>query len=106
MTPLPGRPSTADPDLLRARCAALADAVGGKVVAGDGTVGGGGAPGHVLAGWAVALPAAVGPALRTGRPPVIARIDHDRCLVDLRCIPPADDAVVRDAVLAAAAAAV
>jgi L-seryl-tRNA(Ser) seleniumtransferase len=93
----------ADPDVLRERCAALADAVGGKLVPSDGTVGGGGAPGQVLPGWAVALPAAVGPALRTGRPPVIARIDRDRCLVDLRCIPSADDAVVRDAVVAAAA---
>ncbi len=88
----------ADPDVLRERCAALADAVGGKVVASDGTVGGGGAPGHVLPGWAVALPPEVGPALRTGRPPVIARIDRDRCLVDLRCIHPADDALVRAAV--------
>jgi L-seryl-tRNA(Ser) seleniumtransferase len=92
----------ADPDVLRARCAALADAVGGKVVPSDGAVGGGGAPGLALPGWAVALPASFGAALRAGRPPVIARVDAQRCLLDLRCVPAGDDAVLRDAVLAVA----
>jgi hypothetical protein len=31
---------------------------------------------------------------------VIARIERDRCLLDLRCIPPSQDEALRDAVLA------
>jgi L-seryl-tRNA(Ser) seleniumtransferase len=90
---------TADRDRLRSRCAALAEVVGGKVVASSGAVGGGGAPGVALDGWAVALPAEYARALRTGTPAVVARIDDDRCLLDLRCVPEADDALLRDAVL-------
>jgi L-seryl-tRNA(Ser) seleniumtransferase len=90
----------ADPEALRVRCVALADAVGGKVVASSGAVGGGGAPGLTLDGWAVALPADFARPLRLGAPPVIARVDRDRCLLDLRCVPDADDVRLRDAVLA------
>ena len=39
-------------------------------------------------------------ALRTGDPSVVARIEHGRCLIDLRCVDPADDARVADAVRA------
>jgi L-seryl-tRNA(Ser) seleniumtransferase len=91
----------ADPDALQRRCAALADAVGGTVVASSGVVGGGGAPGLELDGWAVSLPAQFARPLRAGRPPVITRVEHDRCLLDLRCVDPTDDTVVRDAVLRA-----
>ncbi|MCW2713920.1 MAG: L-selenocysteinyl-tRNA(Sec) synthase, partial [Frankiales bacterium] len=45
----------ADAAGLRARCDRLAAAVGGDVVPSDGVVGGGGAPGLVLPGWAVAV---------------------------------------------------
>jgi L-seryl-tRNA(Ser) seleniumtransferase len=93
----------ADPDRLLARATALAGAVGGEVVPSDGVVGGGGAPGLALPGWAVALPAAYAEALRTGDPCVVARVDHGRCLVDLRCVPEASDGAVTAAVLAAAA---
>jgi L-seryl-tRNA(Ser) seleniumtransferase len=88
------------PDSLALRCRTLADAVGGEVVASDGTVGGGGAPGLVLPGWAVALPASYAEALRRGSPCVVGRVERDRCLLDLRCVPPDDDARLRDAVLA------
>ena len=94
----------ADPAVLRTRCAALAEAVGGKVVPSRGVVGGGGAPGLELDGWAVALPAEFARALRDGRPPVITRVEHDRCLVDLRCVRADEDALVRDAVLRAVGA--
>ena len=87
-------------DELRMRCAALAAAVGGEVVPSDGAVGGGGAPGMVLPGWAVALPAACAEPLRLGTPSVVGRVERDRCLLDLRCVPGADDERVRDAVLA------
>jgi hypothetical protein len=32
----------------------------------------------------------------------VARVERDRCLVDLRCIDPGDDPVLADAILAAA----
>ena len=83
----------ADPDVLRERCAALADAVGGKVVAERRGGRRRRRPGTRAAGLGGRPAARGGPVLRTGRPPVIARIDRDRCLVDLRCIRPADDAL-------------
>lgn len=85
---------------LRRRCEALASEVGGEVVPSDSAVGGGGAPGLVLSGWAVALPSSYAERLRTGTPCVVGRVERDRCLLDLRCVPEADDATVRDAVLA------
>ena len=85
---------------LRERAERLALAVGGEVVASDGAVGGGGAPGLVLPGWAVALAVSYATALRTGTPCVVGRVADGRCLLDLRCVPPEDDGRVRDAVLA------
>ena len=65
-----------------------------------GAVGGGGAPGLELPGWAVALPTAYAAALRTGEPSVVARVERGRCLVDLRCVDPADDERVAAAIRA------
>jgi L-seryl-tRNA(Ser) seleniumtransferase len=95
---------TADPDGLRARAVALAEVVGGHVVEHDGAVGGGGAPGVALPGWAVALPEDLALPLRTGDPCVVGRVARGRLLLDLRCVPPRDDPRLRDAVLAALAA--
>jgi L-seryl-tRNA(Ser) seleniumtransferase len=94
-----GRALRADAATLRARCEALAARVDGQVVASDGAVGGGGAPGVALPGWAVAIPAACLEPLRRGDPCVVARIDHDRCLLDLRCIPSDADALLAETVL-------
>ena len=92
----------ADPDELRARCADLATRLAGvvtaEVVPSDGVVGGGGAPGRVLPGWAVALPEEYAERLRTLDRPVLARVERGRCLVDLRCIPPEDDDAVAVAI--------
>ncbi|GAB2587025.1 L-seryl-tRNA(Sec) selenium transferase [Microlunatus antarcticus] len=94
----------ADPDGLRTRCEALAAALEGvvaaEVVPSDGAVGGGGAPGLTLPGWAVALPPAYAAALRTGDPTVVARTERGRCLVDLRCVDPDDDGRLADAIRA------
>ncbi|MEO6413066.1 MAG: L-seryl-tRNA(Sec) selenium transferase [Pedococcus sp.] len=91
----------ADPDRLRARCdavvAALPEGVGTTVPA-DGVVGGGGAPGHTLPGWAIALPEAYAVALRLQPRPVLARVERAQCLVDLRCIPEAADPLVAQAI--------
>jgi L-seryl-tRNA(Ser) seleniumtransferase len=90
----------ADGAQLRRRTEWLAEQVGGDVVASDGAVGGGGAPGQRLPGWAVALPPSYAGALRRGTPCVVGRVERDRCLLDLRCVPVQDDDRVRDAVLA------
>ena len=87
----------ADPGDLRRRAERIADAVGAQVVPSEGVVGGGGAPGLELPGWAVSLPAQYLQPLRHSAPPVVARVERGRCLVDLRCVPPGSD----DDVLAA-----
>ncbi|MDQ1745602.1 MAG: L-seryl-tRNA(Ser) seleniumtransferase [Pseudonocardiales bacterium] len=80
----------ADPDQLRRRCerlaAALMEISPVEVVPSAGAVGGGGAPGLELPGWAVALPERFARALRTGAPAVIGRLERGRFLLDLRCI--------------------
>ncbi len=90
----------AEPAVLRTRCEWLAHEVGGEVVASAGAVGGGGAPGQELVGWAVALPSSYAERLRLAEPCVVGRVERDRCLLDLRCVPVEDDARLRDAVLA------
>jgi len=74
-------------------------------VAGFSTIGGGSAPGTQLPTRLVAidLPAArLESALRAQRPPVIARIDHERVLLDLRTIPPEQDDELAALVISAA----
>ncbi|HJQ04142.1 MAG TPA: L-seryl-tRNA(Sec) selenium transferase [Nocardioides sp.] len=84
----------ADADDLRRRTDALAGELGVEVVPHDGRVGGGGAPGLPLHGWALALPEAAAEALRTSDPAVLAHTRGGACLVDLRCVPESQDAVV------------
>ena len=91
----------ADSEALRRRAERLAAAVGASVVAHDGRVGGGGAPGVPLPGWAVRLPEATARHLRTGDPAVLPRVHDGACLVDLRCVPEADDERLLAAVQAA-----
>ncbi|WP_229123379.1 L-seryl-tRNA(Sec) selenium transferase [Enemella evansiae] len=85
-----------DPGVLRERCDRLAEELGAagvqvEVVESIGHVGGGGAPGVPLPGWAVALEEAYAEPLRTGAVAVLARTERGRCLVDPRCIPPERD---------------
>jgi L-seryl-tRNA(Ser) seleniumtransferase len=89
----------ADADQLRRRTEVVAERVGGAVVPSAGVVGGGGAPGLELPGWAVALPARLAGPLRVGTPAVVGRVHDDRLLLDLRCVPPERDAEVAEAVL-------
>lgn len=91
----------ADPARLRERTAALAEAVGFPIVEHDGRVGGGGAPGVPLPGWAVRLPEDAARLLRTGDPAVLPRVHGGACLLDLRCIPEDEDGRLADAVRAA-----
>ena len=107
----PGRPTDValhvDPAVLEQRARRLAEAlavagVDAEAVPSDGAVGGGGAPGLALPGWAVALPPSYAESLRHGEPCVVGRVERDRCLLDLRCVEATDDEVLRAAVLAAA----
>lgn len=84
----------------RARTEAIAAAVGGEVVEHDGRVGGGGAPEYPLPGVAVSLPEELAPKLRQHTPPVVARQHQGRCLIDVRCVPEAQDEVLIAAIRA------
>lgn len=110
--------------VLRERADALAEAIVGRapglpieVVPSAGAVGGGGAPGLELPGWAVALPEALAAPLRlpapsdtdvtdlpelTDVPAVVGRLDSGRLLLDVRALDPADLPTVAAAVAAAA----
>jgi len=91
---------------VRARAAALAAAINARpgwhaeLVEGSSAVGGGSAPGIELPTaliWLIAdgrSPDALEEQLRLGRPIVIARIEHDRVLLDLRTVMPDQDAAL------------
>lgn len=87
-----------DADHLRKRTEVLAEAVGATIVDHDGRVGGGGAPGVPLPGWAIELPEAFAEPLRLGDPAIVARVHQGRCLVDLRCVSESDDRRVAEAI--------
>ena len=98
----------ADPEELNRRAvrvaAALARAgIDADVQSSDGVVGGGGAPGLRLPGWAVALPEAYAAPLRQGVVAVVGRVERGRCLLDLRCVPPEAESALIEAVLAVGA---
>ena len=93
----------ADVDELRARARALAErfaaaGVDAGPVDAEARVGGGGAPEHPLPSAAVAVPAACAEPLRLGSPPVVARGEDDRTLLDLRSLLPEDDDALAAAV--------
>ena len=88
---------------IRVRANAVASALNAiegwraELVAGASAVGGGSAPGVELPTWLVAIdrrgltPAALEERLRRLTPPVIARIERDRVLLDLRTVLPDQD---------------
>jgi L-seryl-tRNA(Ser) seleniumtransferase len=101
---------TADSDELRRRAERIAEAVGGRVIAAPGRVGGGALPLLELEGPVVALDPdpsraggaqALAAALRAGDPAVVGRISDDAVLLDPRTVA-ADEA---DALVAAVLAA-
>jgi L-seryl-tRNA(Ser) seleniumtransferase len=93
-------------DDIRGRAEALAAAIGegegwrAALVAGSSAIGGGSAPGVELPTWLVAIakdgltPDALEERLRRLTPPVIARIERDRLLLDLRTVLPEQDAAL------------
>ena len=91
---------------LRARAEALAsrlrgDGVDAFVVDSEAAVGGGAAPGVTRPSAAVSVPASLAAAMRSGRPPLVGRVEQGRCLLDLRTVPNELDEVVAVAVRAA-----
>ncbi|MBM0125349.1 L-seryl-tRNA(Sec) selenium transferase [Pimelobacter simplex] len=88
----------ADVNQLRQRTVRLGAQLDLPVVPHDGRVGGGGAPGVALPGWAVRLPESAAPWLRSGDPAVLPRVRAGHCLIDLRCIPESDDQKLLDAI--------
>jgi L-seryl-tRNA(Ser) seleniumtransferase len=79
---------------LESRSRELIAAAGvGAVVPDRSLPGAGSAPGHGIPGPVIALPGGDAARLRllAGEPPVVARLDRDRLMVDLRAVPPADD---------------
>ncbi len=79
-----------------------AEGVDAAVAAARAAVGGGGAPGVELESAAVSLPEALAGPLRSGEPAVVGRLEAGRLLLDLRAVSEEHDAVLVDAVLAAA----
>lgn len=72
-----------------------------SLVPGDSAVGGGSLPGHALPTMLIALrgPASrLAAALRSGEPPVIARIEKDACCIDPRTVLKGEDETLIDAV--------
>jgi L-seryl-tRNA(Ser) seleniumtransferase len=105
----------AAPEALRSRAEAFAralrdaaPALAAATVASESMVGGGAAPGLGLATVAIALDPgprgadALALALRKGDPPVVARVAEGRVLLDLRTVPPDEEAALLAAVVAAA----
>jgi L-seryl-tRNA(Ser) seleniumtransferase len=106
----------AEPSGLRRRArrwarAAQAAGAAAEVAAARSTVGGGSLPGEDLPTFACAVGPRDGSAdalaarLRAGSPPVVARIEHDRVLLDPRTVDARDDAAVAAALQAALGAA-
>jgi L-seryl-tRNA(Ser) seleniumtransferase len=81
--------------------------VSATVIDGYSTIGGGSAPGSALPTRLVAIthpgtgPDALEARLRDGDPPLIARIETDRLVLDLRTVPPEMDAALADVIAAA-----
>jgi L-seryl-tRNA(Ser) seleniumtransferase len=96
-----------DPDALRERAERLRESIAGAgfevaVAPSAAVVGGGGAPGVELPSWAVTLPERYAPALRRADTPVLGRLERGRLLLDLRCVPADQDALLHKAVAALA----
>ena len=87
-------------DDLERRASSLAESLRAKgidvvVVASEAAVGGGGAPGVVVASVALSLPRHFAERMRHNTPAVVGRVAGDRCLVDLRTVPPSDDEALK-----------
>jgi L-seryl-tRNA(Ser) seleniumtransferase len=80
---------------LRTRAERIASQLAAEVLPGQSVIGGGSTPEQVLPTWLVALngnAVTQEERLRRGEPPVIARIEKDRLVLDLRTVDPCEEA--------------
>ncbi|AYY14216.1 L-seryl-tRNA(Sec) selenium transferase [Actinobacteria bacterium YIM 96077] len=77
------------------------DGVTSETVETASVVGGGGGPGLELTSWAVAVDPGLAAPLRQHEPAVVGRLERDRLLLDLRCVPSDQDSTLRSAVVSA-----
>jgi L-seryl-tRNA(Ser) seleniumtransferase len=90
---------SARPEEIKARAQSWAEVLGGgEVIPGESTVGGGSLPGETLPTWLLAL---TGPSpnrslrrLRQCHPPVIARAQDERVVIDPRTVLPEQDSLL------------
>jgi len=79
---------------------------GGELVRGESLAGGGSTPEQPLPGWLIAVKPASAAAferrLRTADPPVVARVEDDRVLIDLRTVLPEEEPALLAALARAA----
>ena len=67
-----------------------------EIEAGESVIGGGSTPDRSLPTWLIVSTKVTAAALRANNPPVIARVEHDRVLIDLRTVlPEEEDALVQ-----------
>jgi L-seryl-tRNA(Ser) seleniumtransferase len=95
------RMATAPVAELRARASAIAAASDSEVVACASVAGGGSLPGLEIPSVGVSMTGDRASALRAGDPPVIARVENDRTICDVRSVDPEDDGALAAAILAA-----
>jgi L-seryl-tRNA(Ser) seleniumtransferase len=85
-------------DEIRSRAEAIAARVGGAVEAGVSVIGGGSTPDISLPTWLVVVgkekAATLERRLRANDPPIVARIERDRLLLDLRTVFPEEEAAI------------
>ncbi|HUS06932.1 MAG TPA: L-seryl-tRNA(Sec) selenium transferase [Bryobacteraceae bacterium] len=84
-------------DAIRARAERLLPQLHkAEIVAGESVIGGGSTPQQSIPTWLIAIQAddaaALAAGLRTGEPPVVARIEDGRLLLDLRTVSPEEEA--------------
>lgn len=89
----------AAPDALRSRAQAWVDATGaGEVIAGQSTIGGGSLPEETLPTYLMALnvtqPNRFLARLRAAAPPIIARVEEDRVVLDPRTVLPEEESAL------------
>jgi len=95
----------ASADEIRARAGRIRERIPAlEIVAGESVAGGGSTPDQSLATWVLAVPGnaiAAERKLRSGTPPIIARIENDRLVLDLRTVFPSEEDDLIRALLAA-----
>jgi L-seryl-tRNA(Ser) seleniumtransferase len=94
---------SASQEAVHTRARTWVEALGqGEVVQGESTIGGGSLPGETLPTSLLALtvrsPNRVAKQLRLAQPPIIARLENDRVMLDPRTVLPEQDTILLEAI--------